>query len=400
MTTAPQLAAGTTTQNIDDTSYSIFQNLNAPNGQQLVCGNIFLGLQGACAVVIPLGELAGLARGGQIEAGLVNAAVTFRAAAAWTAGGTINVNCMIDDSPRGGPLDDRLAWKPPGGHAGWRRDLWGSFDTRLEDTGGTPFLDNGPSTVGSWGIRTLAGARDQLAQVFTVPAGPGWSVARMLAELRRFGNPPGSMEIAIQGDTTFPSYGGGTQPDGVDIAVSAPVACSSVAVSPGTTVATFSFSPDVVLAPGTYWAVMRSTLPYPVSVTDFIVWMQRRAFFNSGGAHLSTGDATNAARFARGLYPGHVDVSQDMAAKPAGAAIIWNPPARSTGQSVSTPDLSPLVQEVILSSGHETASALCFVFTTSGETRTFRFAANAHATLDPPGFAAQYRRRDVVASIL
>lgn len=394
MTTAPQLAVGTTLQNIDDTSYSVFQNRNAPNSAQLVCGNIFLGLQGYCAVVIPLGEQLGLARGGTIETALTNAAVTFRAAAAWAAGGTISVNCCLDDSPRAGPLDARLAWKPPAGFGpAWRRDFWGSFQTELRDPAAASLFLNGPSGVGVWGIRAVAGQRDELAQVFTVPGG-GWTVRDAIMQLRRFGNPIGSMEVAIQASQSD-GYGH-FEPDGVDIAVSAGVLNSTIALNPGSTFATFTFTPDVVLPAGDYWAVVRSTAPYPVSITDFIVWMQRRAFFNTGGSHRTL----NGVRFGIGNFPGHVDVAQDLHAKPAGTAITWNPPARALGQSVTTPDLSALVQEVILNSGHETASALCFFFTTVGQTITYRFAANAHATLDPPGFAAQYRRRDIAGGIL
>ena len=199
MTVAPQLAVGTTLTQADDVSYSVFQNIIAPNATELVCGNIFLGLQGAFAVRIPLGEQLGLARGGTIETGLTNAAVTMVATRNWTAGGTISINCMLDDSPRGGPLDPRLAWKPPGGFGpDWRHDFWGTFNTRLENLTGTPFISTAAANTNSWGIRQQAGRREQLAQLFTVPAGPAWLVARAIVQMRRFGNPIGSMELAIQ----------------------------------------------------------------------------------------------------------------------------------------------------------------------------------------------------------
>jgi len=399
MTTAPQLAVGTTTQGIDDTSYSIFQLLNGPNAAGLVCGNFFLGLQAACAVVIPLGELLGLARGANIETGLTNAAVTFVANGNWTAGGTILCNVMLDDSPRhasedglgeAGAFDPRLAWKSPNGFGpAWRRDQWGSFGTRLEDTGGTPYMDNAPSTGGTFGMRTIAGKREELAQTFTVPAGPSWSVARAILELRRHGNPIGSMECAIQASQS--NGFGRIEPDGIDLAVSAAVLNSTIPLNPATGQITYAFAPDVVLPPGQYWAVLRPSVAYPISLVDFVVWLQRRAFLNVGGSHRTlSGD-----RFDLGNYPGHVDVLNDLGAKEVGTDIVWNPIARTAGQTVSTPDLSPLVEEVIRNSGHETTSALCFTFKTVGETRTYRFAAHDHATRNPPGFACQFRRRDV-----
>ena len=390
MSVAPQLAVGTTLVPIDDTSFSVFQNLNAPDATTLVCGNIFIGLQGYVAVRVPLGAFSGLARGGKIETGLVSAALSFVAAGSWTAGGTLLCNVMIDDSPRAGPIDRNLAWKPPGGLSGtWRRDLWGVFDQRLEDTGGAPFIDTGLGNSGTFGIRTVVGAREQLAATFTVPAGPSWSVARAILELRRHGAPIGSMEVAIQGSTSD-GYGH-VEPDGVDLAVSSSVLNSTIPLTPATGSITYAFAPNVVLAPGNYWTIIRPAVAYPISPVDFVVWMQRRIFFTpNGGSHFTP----NGDRFSIASYPGQADVNVDTLAKQAGPDIVWNPIARSPGQTVSTPDLSPLVREVIMSSGHETVDALCFTIRSVGETRTYRFAAQGHPTLNPPGFAAQFTRRN------
>lgn len=395
MSVAPQLAMGTTSQAIDDTSFSIFQSLLDPSATTLIAGNFFLGLQGYAAVAIPIGELQGLDRGANIETGLTNAAVTFTADGNWTAGGTISCNVMVDDSPRKGPLDSRLAWKPPGGFGPdiWRGDGWGVFDQRLEDTGGTPFIDSGPSTAGV--ILTLfTGFRERLAAMFTVPAGPSWSVARARLEMERIGNPIGSHEVAIQATTLGP---GGFQfePSGVDLGVSAAVLNSTIPLTPGATI-TYAFAPDVVLPPGDYWTVIRPVVPYLGNFgVDSVAWRQKRQFLGVGGMHyhrLIVG--TGTTRFNTGNYPGHVDVHFATLAKEAGTSIIWNPIARSAGQSISTPDLSPLVQEVIRTAGHETTSALCFTFRTVGETRTYRFAAHGHPTLAAPVFDCQFRRRD------
>lgn len=397
MTTAPQLAVGTTLQGIDDVSFSAFQQLNAPFGAQLITGNIFLGIQGYFAVAVPIGEQLGLARGATIETGLTNAAVTLRSAGAWSAGGAISIDVLVDDGPRGGAddglgesgdLDPRLAWKPPGGFGpAWRRDFWGQFDHRLEDTGGSPFLDTGLGGSGTFGLRAVAGHRDELAQPFTVPAGPAWSVARTILELQKVGAPTGSVEVAIQASQS--NGVGGIEPDGVDVAVSAAVTCASIPAGPGPI--TFAFAPDAVLSPGTYWTILRSAVPYPVSITDFLIWMQQRAFLGTGGAHRTL----TGVRFDQGNYPGHVDVHLDTLAKELGPPIAWSPPASAgPGATFTTPNLSPLVQEVARRAGHETRHALCFTFRTTGETRTFRFASHDHATLAEPGFACQFRRRD------
>lgn len=387
MTVAPQLAVGTTLANTDDVSYSIFQNIIAPNAIELVCGNIFLGLQGSIAVVIPLGEQLGLCRGGQIETGLVSAALTMRATRNWAAGGQILVNACLDDSPRAGPLDPRLAWKPPGGFGpDWRHDFWGTFRTRLETTAGSPLLDTGTPTNVSWALRQTVGARERLAQLFTIPAGPSWSIARAILELQKTGAPGGSFEVAIQRDVTD-AYGRGG-PSGIDLGVSAAVLNSGIPAGPSNI--TYAFSPNVLLVPGSYWAIMRPSVPYAVDGVNFISWRQNRNFFNVESRHYSTG----STRFVLGNYPGHVDVGIDMSAKAAGSAIVWDVPATAIGQSRSTPDLSPLIQEVILSSGHETASAICIFLQTVSQTITFGFAANGHPTLAAPGFAAQFRRRD------
>jgi hypothetical protein len=400
VTTAPQLAVGTTTSGFDDTSFSVFQLVNGPAGTIIVCGNIFLGLQGYCCVRVPMGELKGLDRGATIETGLTSAAVSFTAAGSWTAGGTILCNVMVDDSPRGSaedglgeasPFDNRNAWKSPNGYGpAWRRDFSGVFDMRLEDTVATPFVDTGVATGGSFGFRTVADLRESMAHPFTVPAGPSWSVARALMRMRRFGVPAGSLEVAIQGQAT--DAFGHIQPDGVDLGVSAAVLNTTLPLNPAIGQVTYAFAPDVVLPPGNYWAVMRfSGAPPAYSLVDFVVWGQRRVFLGPGGAHRTL----VGRRFDHGNYPGHADISLDLAAKEVGTDIVWNPIARVSGQAVSTPDLSPLVEEVIRNSGHETIDALCFTFRTVGETRTYRFAAHDHATLNPPGFACQYRRRNI-----
>lgn len=398
MSTAPQLAVGTTLDIKDDVNYSAFQGINAFPATELVCGNIFLGLQGYFAVRVPLGEQLGLCRGGTIETGLTNAAVTMVATRNWTAGGSIEVNCMLDDSPRAGPLDPRLAWKPPSGFGpDWRRDTWGTFDTRLEDTGGSPFLDTPAFNNPNWGLRyTELGEdqREELAQKFTVTGGP-WSVARAILEMRRFGSPSGSVEVAIQADSTD-AYGR-SQPSGTDLGVSASVLCSTVTATPGNGPVTFAFSPDVVLADGDYWVVLRAVpTAYAFSATNFLVWLHNRNFLNVGSSHYTP----NGVGFDRGNYPGHVDIQLDTQAKIVGTAVIWSPPATSIGQTRSTPNLSSLVQEVILNSGHETASALCFTFRTVGETRTFGFRAHGHPSGSPPGFACQFRRRDSRGGVL
>ena len=397
MSVAPRLAVGTTLISTDDTWFSVFQSLNAPSTTQLVCGNFFLGLQGYIAVRIDMGSLLGLDRGAPIETGLTPAAVSFVADSTWTAGGAIECNVVIDDSPRQGPLDSRLAWKPPGGITNiWRQDTWGVFDQVLEDTGGTPFLDTGLGTIGVWAILLLVGLRERIGARFVVPAGPDWSVARAILELRRVNNPTGSMEVAIQANGT--NAVGINEPDGIDLGVSASVLNSTVVLTPGSGPITFAFTPDVVLPPGTYWTVLRPDVAYVADFTNVIVWMQQRLFFGVGGAHFHGSFGSN--RFDIANYPGHIDVHRDMLAKELGPSITWNPIARVAGQTISTPDLSPLVQEVIRTSGHETISALCFTFRTIGETRTYRFASNDHATANPPGFACQFRRRDIRGEVL
>ncbi len=392
MSTAPHLAVGTTLLSTDDVWFSVFQGLNQPSTTQLIAGNFFLGLQGYVAIRVDMGALLGLDRGATIETGLTNAQVSFVADSTWTAGGEIQCNVMIDDSPRQGPLDTRLAWKPPGGITGiWREDGWGLFSQIIEDTGGTPFLDTLIGTTGVFALELLPGLRSRIAARFVVPVGPDWSVARVICELRRFSNPIGSVEVAIQADGA--NAVGIQEPDGVDLGVSASVLNSTVVSTPGSGPITFAFTPDVVLPPGTYWTVLRQDVPYVGDFVNFIVWMQRRIFFAVGGSHFHSSFQAN--RFDVANYAGHIDIHRDTLAKELGPAIIWNPVARVAGQNISTPDLSPLVQEVIRTSGHETISALCFTFRTVGETRSYRFASNDHPSSNPPAFSCQFRRRDI-----
>ncbi len=384
-------AIGTTLNYWDDASYNVFQPLNSPANAVIWCGNIWLGLQGACAIRFPLAEgpdPRSLGRGGTVLTSALPADITLTAAGGWTAGGTISISMLLDDSPRDGPQDLQVAWKPAeGSGAGWRRDAWGVFDARLEDTGGTPFLDQGVGTL-QVGMSILGGLREELGAKFVVPAGPSWSVARVINKMSRFGTPTGSTEVAIQGNTV--NAVGYDEPDGIDAGVSATVLNSAIPLQPTGGDVTFAFTPDVVLAPGTYWVVVRPSVAYVADFANFITWFQKRIFLGVGGSHKQ--GATYGVGFDQSNYFGGVDIHFDVSAK-ALPAITWNPPAAVSGDTLTTPDLSSLIQEVITTSGHEATSAICFIFTTVGETRTYRFASNDHATLAAPSFFAQYKAR-------
>lgn len=385
-------AIGTTLNFYDDTSFNVFQPLNGPAAQILTCGNIFLGIQGYMGLRFPLAEgpdPRSLGRGGTVLADSLLPQITLTAAGTWTAGGSISISMLLDDSPRDGPQDLQLAWKPPGGSGpSWRRDAWGVFDTRLEDTGGAPFIDNGVGTL-QVGMSIFTDLREELGARIVVPAGPSWSVARVINLMSRFGIPIGSTEVALQGNSV--NAAGYDEPDGVDLGVSAAVANTpTIPLQPAGGNVTFAFAPDVVLAPGIYWVVTRPSVPYVADFTNFIAWKQKRVFLGVGGSHRH-GPAFGIG-FDQANYWGVVDVFFDVTAKEL-PAIIWSPPAAVFGDTIQTPDLSALIQEVITTSGHEATSAVGFTFKTVGETRTFRFASNEHATLAAPSFFAQYKAR-------
>jgi hypothetical protein len=403
VTTPVLLSFGVTGNVADDTSFSVFQLANGPAGTVNVCGNFFLGLQASIAVRLPM--IVGPHRGARLETVLTQSSVAMVATSTWAAGGSININCMVDTGPRGASdsvpngdtapasdqLDARLAFKPQDGFGpSWRRDYSGQFDMLLEDTVSTPFLDTGVATGGSFGIRTVVGAREEFSNRFVVPGGPSWSVARVLLRLRRFGAPTGSMEVAIQAEQSD-GYGH-LEPDGVDIAVTAAVLNSVPPLSPGIAQVTFAFTPDAVLPPGNYFLVFRpSGAPYPVSLVNFIVWGQRRLFVANAGSHRTS----LGYFFDQALYPGHVDVHFDTLAKEVGSSIVWAIPAAVAGNLMVSPDLGPLAEEVIRNAGHETIHALIFTFRTVGQTLAFRFAGHGHGVYSPPSWATRFVRRNV-----
>lgn len=392
MTVAPQLAVGTAIVATDDTSYSVFQNLNGPNSTQLVFGNIFLGLQGAAAIRIAMGELKGLDRGAKIDNSLINAALSLVRNAAWPGGDSATITVALDEQPRRLEEDSAMAMKKETDFGpAWRRDGWGQWDVQVRRPDTSTIVDLGTGVLDVQ-LRPAVDRRLRIGQLFTI--GVGETVRDVICRLRRYGTPTGSVELVL-----YPSESDGwsqIRPDeDSPIAVSGAVANATIPTTAGGTDVTFTFAPDVVLAAGSYWAVLRpSGTPWTESATDTIAFLQSRGFLFTGGSVYTAGN-----RFDTFLYRGHVDVHFDILAR-ASSGVAWALPAGAVGGTSPSPDLTSIVQEACLARSHETINALIFSITTSGATGTYRVAAATHPTRSPPGFACQFTRRNVRGGVL
>lgn len=219
---------------------------------------------------------------------------------------------------------------------GFRRDYWsdaamGALSTTFTAIAGSA---TAPSNS-SWIVRQLLGWRDRMVQ-FTPTRTGNMTLAFGIWELHRTGNPLGNCRMRIQG-VTLDSFGF-RQPDGIDVAVSDDVLCSSIALGPAATTTAFNFSGGETLVALTEYAWILE-VDYTPNNADHISSHHHNAFFNVGDLyHEGTGIGGDWQN-----YPGTVDWT--LAQAPSLVAdVVWNTPQFIAGTTYATPDISTLVQ--------------------------------------------------------
>lgn len=221
-------------------------------------------------------------------------------------------------------------------HTGIRRDYWsnaamGALSTTFTAIAGSA---TGPSNS-SWIVRQLLGWRQSMWQ-FTPTRTGNMTLSIGIWELHRTGNPLGSCRMRIQGVATG-AYGESI-PDGIDVAVSDDVLCSSIPLGPAAATIGFTFSGGETLTALTdYW--WKLEVDYVANNADHISCHHHNAFFNNGQLyHEGTGIAGDWQN-----YPGAVDWTLAQGT-PLVADVVWNTPQFIANTDYTTPDISTLVQ--------------------------------------------------------
>lgn len=226
---------------------------------------------------------------------------------------------------------------------GYRRDSWSNAQVGALSTTFTAVFGTSVTTNSSWILRQLTEPggvepiRSHMAQKITTRTG-NMTIASLFWDMSRTGNPLGSMRVRIQGITVDR---GVTIPDGVDIAVSNDVLCSSVPGAQSLVVFTFAVNPTLV-ALTDYFIIIEAD--YVANNADYINIYHQNQFLTNGQLY-HWGDGLGADWQ---NYPGTVDVQSHLCAVGIPAEdVTWPMDSVSVGVTEVSPDISGLVQAQI-----------------------------------------------------
>lgn len=264
---------------------------------------------------------------------------------------------------------------------GYRRGQWDNAQVGALSTTFTAVFGTSVTTNASFILRqlTVPGGtipqRAHMAQRITTRTG-NMTIASLFWDLSRNGNPPGSMRVRIQGIT---NDRGVTIPNGVDIAVSNDVLCSSVPNAQTLTIFTFASNPTLV--PLTQYFILLEA-DYPASGTDSISVYHQNQFL-SDGQEYSYGDGL-------GMdwqnHPGAVDLNQAYQLDPlAGQDVIWPINRTDLGIPEISPDITALVQAQIDAANYTPDAGIILTlsrFVPTSQNR--RFASNTNVSRAGP----------------
>ena len=236
---------------------------------------------------------------------------------------------------------------------GWRRSFWDNQEIAVVSTTFTFIAQPIGFAVGNafWEMNafTVLGGtganRENMAQKITVLPSGNNTVSFISYQMQRIGNPTGNITCRIQGITTDR---GVTIPDGIDVAVSTPVAASTLSPTALSGVIFFFPSNPVLVTAQDYFLVIE--VEYATSVTDHIRIGHLNQFLSDGQLyHFGEGlgnDFQNA--------PGSVDANQwhTVGSPRVAADTDWDMPPFFTGVTYTTPDITALVQAQIDDPGY------------------------------------------------
>ncbi len=351
-------------------------------------GNFFIGLQGQPVNMWD----AQIPRGATIESATMEVTAYQNSAS--------GTHTPIMNSPKRS-TDDYLLLpfqKPFDAFEGWRRDKWSNQEVTLLNTSSIEIANPLPAgSVGnlSWFLReeTRPGAtlptRDKMGQKVTIVAASNLVLDEGTYQLARTGNPTGDITIRIQGVTTDHST---EIPDGIDLAVSTPIAASTVSTSALTAISfTFPTQPTLVEA-SNYFMVIE--VEYTANGSSYIEAGHLNTFLSDGQLfHYGQGvgnDWQNA--------PGAVDADQwhnQTLIEDVGADILWPMPQFANSSTYVSPDISPLIQSIIDDPGYEADAGIIIGIggTTTDTSKNRVWSSSEHASNPGPVLRVTYKKR-------
>lgn len=295
-----------------------------------IMGNFFIGLQGqtqnAWNTQIPKGSV-------------VTAATMEFTPQANNFGGSFDAIMNSPNRVLAGQSQDPLQ-APFNIFRGYRRDMWSNAQVGALSTTFTAVFGTSVTTNASWIMRqitapggTLAN-RDHLAQRITTRTG-NMTIASLFWDLSRTGNPTGDLRVRIQGVVLDR---GVNIPDGIDVAVSDPIAASAVPLAATLTI--FTFPGVVTLQPLTEYFILIEP-EYASNNADYISVHHENTFLTDGQLfHYGDGLGMDWQN-----HPGVVDLNQahQLTTLP-GQDTTWPIDSVIAGNTEVSPDISALIQ--------------------------------------------------------
>ncbi len=237
-------------------------------------------------------------------------------------------------------------------HTGIRRDHWSTAGMGALSTTFTAIAGTSVTTNSSWILKQTNSWRRKLWQLTPTRTG-NMQLDFGIWEMFRTNNPTGSCRMRVQGVTTD-KYGQKV-PDGIDLAVSDDVLCSSIPLGPTVTTVGFTFSGQETLVASTeyFWGL---EVDYTGNNFDHVSARHYNAFFTNGQLY-HEGDGLG---FDWQNYPGTGDCS-------IGANGVWQTPSVTVNWVVpnfvantiyTSPDISALLQDQVNSAWYTADSGI------------------------------------------
>jgi len=271
---------------------------------------------------------------------------------------------------------------------GYRRDFWSNAQVGGLSTTFTAVFGTSVTTNASWIMRQLTAPtgiipnRAHMAQLITTRTG-NMTLDFIVWDLSRTGNPSGDLTVRIQG---IKNDRGVTIPDGVDIAVSDPVAASTVPLVQG--IVGFFFNPEPTLVELTdYFILIEGT--YPANNADHITVYHQNTFFQNGQLyHFGDGFGMDWQN-----HPGDVDLDlAHQGVRLPGGDVIWPIDAHVVGVTETSPDISALVQAQLEFPNYTIDSGIFVTLSRNTPTAQSRImSSNVHPTQPGPILRVTYR---------
>lgn len=261
-------------------------------------------------------------------------------------------------------------------------------DVHVRNVVGTTLVDTAVATTHYWAIRDNANGRGLRAgQGVTI--GPGGTLGFTDMTLLRNGT-GGAGNIWAE----VYAQGGDGLATGAVLATSTVRPAGNAPAAPGVLTFAFPVGQQIILAPGQQIVTVLNG-DYPLSGVNNVAMGWTRGGYAPGTFQLDG----NGRAFNEQNYP----MQKNFQNVPGDGFVIWVAPQFFVGVDYDTPELGPMLQDHILTSGYAEGDPFGFaversLFLNPASTADRRWASTTHGTFQPVRLIVEWRERAVRVS--